>query len=321
MSSTKPNNLLKRVLGNRIGIFIALLGILILWAFVAPAFYSSQNISNLLRTSTTNILITLGMTYTLIAGGIDLTVGRTAALTGVVTTMAILAGIPWYFAVSIGLIVGVSIGAVNGIIVAFTNIPPFIATIAMQFVIRGLAFSIGSGSSIMVSDPGFYTLGNEYLFGIPIPVIVLGIVAIFLHTMLKYTSLGDKMESIGENEKAAKYAGVNIKKVKIITYMVSGFTAGLAGIILSSRMMSGQPVVGDGFDADAIASAVIGGVSISGGTGSVFGGLLGALIMGILVNGLNIWGVNSYWQNIIKGTIILMAVIIDAYSKNRPKKV
>lgn len=310
----------KKNTARHIGILVALVLMLILWFFVAPGFYSIQNISNALRTSSVNTLITFGMTFSLIIGGIDLTVGRVAALTGVVSSVAILSGLPWYVAILLGVIVGSLFGLMNGLIIAFTGIPPFIATIGMQFVARGLAFMAGSGSSIMVSDQGFYEFGNGYTFGIPNPVIIVLIVFVILVFVLNRTTYGKQMYALGENEVAADFSGINTKKVKVISYVISGTLAGLAGVILAARMMSGQPVVGDGFDGDAVASAVIGGVSIAGGQGSMSGALLGGLIFGFLTNGLNIWGINSYWQSIIKGIIILSAVILDVISKRSKVK-
>lgn len=302
------------------GIVIAIIAVLILWTIVAPSFFSIQNFSNLMRTSTVNMLITMGLAYCLIIGGIDLTVGSVAALSGVATAILIQSGVVWYLAVVIGILVGLLVGVVNGLIITYTSIPPFIATIAMQFIVRGLAFSVGSGSSIMVSDQGLFTFGNGYTFGIPNPVIVLLVVTLILTVILTRTPFGQEMYAVGNNETSAHFAGVNINKVKIIAYTISGTLAGLAGVILTARMMSGQPVVGQGYEGDAVAAAVLGGVSISGGQGNIIGALLGAVIIGILTNGLNIWGINSYWQSIIKGTIILAAVIMDVVSKWKKEK-
>jgi len=324
LSRKQPSPFVRATLGyfkRNVGIMTAFIAILLMLSIFAPAFFRPQNISNMFRTLSVNLLLAFGMSFCLIIGGIDLSVGQGVAISGVVTTLCIIAGYDWYIAIAFGILVGGLIGLINGLVIIFTGIPPFIATIAMQSIVRGLAFILGQGSSIMVQGEDFYNYANGNLFGfIPIPFIIAVAAAILCYLLLNRTTFGTQMYALGGNPNAALFSGINTKKIQLLCYLISGLMGGLAGTILSSRLMSGHPNVAIGYESDAIAAAVIGGVSFAGGRGTIGGAILGAIFMGVMINGLNVWGLNSYWQYIVKGTVVLVAVLIDLFVITRRTK-
>lgn len=303
-----------RYLRQNTGIWIALFLLLIVMAVAAPAFFRAQNLSNMFRTLSTNMLLTLGMSFCLLIGGIDLSIGQSVAICGVITAMLMQAGVPWGAAAGAGVLLGALIGLVNGSVITYTGVPAFIATIAMQGIVKGAAFIIGQGSSIMVTDQGFYHFGNGYVLGIvPVPVLLLIAAAVFCYLVWNRTTFGSYMYAIGGNLNASRFSGIRTDHIQVVCYTLAGVMAGIAGVILVARMMGGHPNLGDGKELDAIASAVIGGVSFAGGRGTVGGAVMGAVVMGVLCNGMNVWGLNTYWQYVIKGLVILLAVLTDQF--------
>jgi ribose transport system permease protein len=230
-------------------------------------------------------------------------------------------GFPMPAAIGLGLAIGTLVGAINGTIIAYSGIHPFVVTLAMQSICRGSAYLIADGRPIpMDAGPlkdAFVNLGNGYLGPIPFPVVYMLIYLFLMYLLLNRTRIGRHLYAVGGNAVAAKYSGINIIRVKVMVWTISGFLAAFAGIILAARMASGQPAAGMGFETDAIAASVLGGTSMYGGVGNVGGVFIGILIIGIISNGLNLLHVNSFWQYVAKGVIILLAVYIDMYRKKR----
>jgi len=310
---------LKTFVKENMGILIGLLVLCVVIAIVNPAFLSSNNLMNVLRQTSTNLYLALAMTMIIILGGIDLSVGSIMAVTGVVTTMSIaVLEMPVAVAVGLGVLVGLLFGAVNGYVAATTIIPPFIITLATMNIARGAAYVLTDGQPVRVMSDSFNFIGSGYIGGfLPTPVLYLIIFLIICYLIMNKTKLGRYIYAVGGNPEAAKFSGINIKKVKFFAYTFSGFMAAVAGIVLASRMFSGQPTAGNAAELDAIAAVVLGGTSMSGGIGKIGGTVIGALIIGVLSNGLNLMGVSSFWQYIVKGIVILVAVYADVIKRRK----
>lgn len=305
-------NPIAKYLKNNMGIIIGLLTLVIILTIASPYFLTKVNFTNVLRQVTSNALLAFAITFCLIIGCMDLTVGSQVGLSGVLVAYCMTnIGLSFIPAMCIAVMVGAGCGFINGFIVSRTKIPPYIVTLSMQYVLRGAAYLLAGGMAIKVTNDYFYNFGNGYVLGIPIPVIIFAIMGIILSIILERTTYGRRMFAVGGNKEAAEYAGINIKSIQVRTYMISGFLAALAGIIVASRVYSGQPTSGTGFEADAIAAAVLGGTSFTGGRGSIGGTVIGILIIGVVANGLNLLEIPYYWQMVIKGLIILFAVFFD----------
>jgi len=278
-------------------------------------FLTMGNILNVLRQTSINSVIAAGMTFIILTGGIDLSVGSTLALTGAVMASLLSAGVPLIISVLLTILLGAFIGFLNGIIIAKGKVQPFIATLAMMTIIRGAALIFTNGRPISTGDfPGadqFYWLGAGKLFGIPAPVYITLIVFSIAYYLLKNTSLGRYVYALGGNEEATKLSGIDVDLIKYKVYAISGALAAVAGLIVTARLSSAQPQAGTGYELDAIAAVVLGGTSLAGGKGGVIGTIVGALIIGILNNALNLMDVTSYYQLLAKGVVILIAVLID----------
>lgn len=285
--------------------------------FLSPNFLTSNNLLQVLRQISINGLIASGMTYVILTGGIDLSVGSTLAFSSMSTVLLLNSGIPVYIAILLGLLIGFAIGATNGFFIAKMKLQPFIVTLATMTIVRGLTLVISKSMPVAVTSQkeAYQYIGQGYILGIPLPVIIFLItVAIFGFVLFK-TTFGKKLYATGGNEEVARLSGIKTDKVKIIVYGLSGLMAALAGIILTSRLDSGQPLLGSGYELDAIAAVVIGGTSLVGGKGSIMGTFIGVLIIGILNNGLNLLNVQSEYQEIVKGAVILLAVLLDRFKK------
>ena len=303
---------------DNLGIIIGLVAMATIITIANPVFLTQANLLNVMRQITTNLYLALAMTMIIILAGIDLSVGSNIALSGVVSTISIaILGLPLPVAILMGLATGVLIGAFNGYFAATTAIPPFIITLAMMNMARGFAFIITEGAPVRVMDASFNFIGAGFVGDIPIPVIYLAIFILICYLIMNKSKLGRHIYAVGGNPEAARFSGINVKKVKFFAYTFSGFMAGFAGIVLSSRMFSGQPLAGTGAELDAIAAVVLGGTSMSGGIGRIGGTVIGALIIGVLNNGLNLMGVSTFWQDVIKGIVILAAVYADVVKRKR----
>ena len=313
-----------RFFSENLGILVALV-VLCVFLGVFPGtsqyFVTVKNLFNVLRQISTNLLLACGMTMVIILGGIDLSVGSIIALSGVLAAGCVSRyNLPIGAAFLVGIIIGVIFGLFNGFVISKTTIPPFIVTLATMNIARGLAGVYTGGSPVRVVSKEWQWLGAGYAAGIPVPVIIMVIVFIISMLILNRTRVGRYIYAVGGNPLAARFSGINVAKVKFLVYSYSGVMAGIAGIILASRMYSGQPTAGEGAEMDAIAAVVVGGTSMSGGSGKLSGTLIGALIIGILNNGLNLMNVNSFWQTVVKGVVILLAVMIDFFrTKDKAK--
>jgi ribose transport system permease protein len=257
------------------------------------------------------------MTFVIISGGIDLSVGSILAFSGVVTATALKAGVPVLGALFVSLIVGFCCGAINGILIGWGHLPPFISTLGMMSIARGAALLVTGGRPVSGFSPGLRFLAEGTVLSIPLPVIIMIFCYIVAHFVLARTKLGRYTYAIGGNEEAAILSGIPVKVYKLCVYGLCGMLSGLAAIILTARLNSAQPIAGMTYELDAIAATVIGGTSLMGGEGVILGTLIGALIMGVLRNGLNILGVASFIQQTIIGAVIITAVLIDMFLKKR----
>lgn len=294
----------------------ALIGLVVLFAIIAclnSSFIEPGNLKNLLRQVSINALISFGMTFVILTGGIDLSVGSILALSSALMGSFIVGGMDPILAIVVACLIGTVLGAVNGVIVTMGRVAPFIATLATMTVFRGLTLVYTNGNPIsgLTENQAFLDFGQGYFFGIPVPAVVMLIMFAILYFILTKTPLGRKIYAVGGNEKVSFIAGIKIERVKIFCYSVTGMLCGLAGAILTSRLNSAQPTAGTGYELDAIAAVVLGGTSLSGGKGRIVGTLIGALIIGTLNNGLNILNVSSFYQQVVKGIVILLAVLAD----------
>ena len=276
-------------------------------------FFNAGNFLNIMNQVSLNAIIAFPMTLAIIIQGIDLSVGSVAAFIGVLLCKITLGlNIPFVPAVILVLAAGILIGMLNGFIIARFNLPAFVVTLGAMIIMRGLALLLVDGIPIFNDSENFLFLGNGTLAGfIPMPVVVLFIVFISFLFFMKKTIWAKHIYAVGGNEEAARLSGVNITKVKLSVYSLSALMASLAGILLASRLGSGQPNAGDGYELDAITAAIVGGTSLSGGVGTIGGTLAGAIIIGIINTGMNTLGISPYYQLVIKGSVILAAVIID----------
>lgn len=303
---------------NKFGIFVVLIFMVVVLSFLTPNFLVTNNLLNIVRQISFIAIIGLGVTNIIITTGIDLSSGSIVGLTSVIVASAAHPGqFPLIVTILIGLLVGATCGFINGITIAKINIPPFIVTLGMYTAARGAASLFSDGRPINNLKDDFIFLGAGKVFSIPVPIIILLVVAVITHIMLTQTRFGRHIFALGGNEQAAIISGISVIKVKILVYSYAGLLASLAGLVLTARISSGQPGLGVGFELDAIAASVIGGTSLSGGIGSVFGTIVGALVIGVINNGMDLLHINVYWQQIVKGFIIVLAVIVDRLKNSK----
>lgn len=294
---------------------ITLLILIILVSCLNSNFFTVNNIFNILQQTSINAIIAVGMTLVILTSGIDLTVGALFALTGAIAASIVSVDISPFIAVTAALALGTAIGATTGFIVAKGKLQAFIATLVMMLILRGatLVYTKGSPISLGMEDSAeaFESIGTGQIIGIPTPIWIMCVVFIAAWYLLKYTRLGRYIYALGGNESATRLSGINVDKIKITVYAISGLLCALASTIEVSRLSSAQPNAGTGYEMDAIAAVVLGGTSMAGGRGKIIGTLIGALILGLLNNGLNLLEVDPYYQMIVKGAVILFAVLID----------
>lgn len=296
---------------GRFGLVIALVIAVAVLAVLSPRFLSSANLLNVVRQISINGILAVGVTFVLLTAGVDLSLGSVVALAGVLAAHFAHPGdyhlmVP----VSIGILAGVCCGAINGTVVTLGRVAPFIATLGMMTVARGLALVASDGRPISNMSPAMKALAGD-IGVIPIPALILAAVAIGAWWLLTFTRIGRHIYAVGGNEHAARAAGIHVGRVKMFAYTACGALTGLAGVVLASRITTGQPNAGVAYELDAIAAVVIGGTSLSGGIGTIGGTILGALLMGVIGNGLDLLNVSAYYQQIVKGLIIVGAVWLD----------
>ena len=308
------NKTLKNVLVEQKSL-ITLLVLILIVSCLSDNFFTLNNIFNILQQTSINAIIAVGMTLVILTSGIDLAVGSIFALAGAVTASMIGADISPFIAICAALMLSAILGAFSGVIIAKGKLQAFIATLVMMLILRGTTqvYTKGSPISTGTNDNSemFEWIAFGRVFGIPVPIIIMLVVFAAAWYLLKYTRLGRYIYALGGNESATQLSGINVDKVKIIVYAMSGLLCAVASTIEVSRLSSAQPTAGTGYEMDAIAAVVLGGTSMSGGRGKIIGTLIGALILGFLNNGLNMLGVDAYYQMIVKGGVILLAVLVD----------
>ena len=303
--------------GRRLGTLAGLVGLCLLLWILTPHFLTVSNLLNVLEQTSINAVIAVGMTFVILSGGIDLSVGSVLALSGVVMATLLQEGWGALVAIAAGLAIGFGFGALNGIAIAWGRLPPFIATLGMMSIARGCALLFTEGRPVSGFEQGFRSLATARILGIPAPVVITAAVYLAARFVLSSTRFGRYVYAMGGNEEATRLSGVNVQLHKTLVYGTSGLTSAIAAVLLTARLNSAQPIAGIMYELDAIAATVIGGTSLSGGEGGVGGTLIGALIMGVLRNGLNLLGVSSFLQQVVIGLVIVFAVLLDTLLKSK----
>ncbi|MCG7368436.1 ABC transporter permease [Pantoea sp. ACRSH] len=309
-ATTPVSSLLKFNLRDA-GTLIGLLIIIITFSFLSPVFFSVPNLLNILQQSSINALIALGMTLVIISGGIDLSVGPTAALSAVLGATLMISGVPVPLAIFATLGIGALCGVFSGSLIAYAGLQPFIVTLGGLSLFRAIALIYTGGNPVFGIPLSFRSLINSTLFGIPGPILIVAVISLLLWVVMNKTPLGEYILAIGGNEEAARVAGVPVKRTKVTVYVVSGALASLAALILIGRLGAAEPTIGNLWELDAIAAAAIGGASLMGGKGSIFGTLIGVIILGALRNGLTLLNIQAFYQLLATGLIIIIAMLID----------
>lgn len=308
---------LKRNLGTIIGLIL----LVVIVTINTPKFMTGSNLLNLLKANSVNAIICCGMLMAILMGEIDISVGSTVGLTGVIGAYMITnMEAPVWVTVICCLGIGALIGAINGIAIAYLQVPAFVATLATQCIGRGLTEIISGGVTIRIRNDVYTALGNKNIGGVSIIIIYAVVILIVTWLLLNKTRFGYYIYALGGNKTAAQYSGVNVRKYNMLPYVFIGLLCGVGGIVWSARLGSAAATLGSGFEMDAIAAVVIGGTSMSGGVGTVGGTVIGILIIAVITNGLNLMMINSFWQEVFKGIIILVAVVIDVFKKSRSKQ-
>lgn len=315
--STKISSLKKireRVGEENFQILSVLSGLLIMVAFfstASPYFFTMNNLMTVALQTSIIAIIAIGQTFVLITTGIDLSIGSNMAIAGIVTSLALVGGMPIVIAICLGLLAGIISGLINGLLIVLGDLPPFVVTLGSMSIVRGLALVITKGIPVSGLPRAFRYIGNGKILDIPFSVIIMFVLTAIFGFILSKTRTGTHIYACGSNLEAARLSGINTKKTLILVYVFSGFLAACSGIILASRIASGQPSAGMGYELFAVASAVIGGTSLAGGEGIISGTIIGALVIGVLRNGLNLMGISAFVQEILIGVVIILAVFAD----------
>lgn len=299
------------------GTLIGLLIIIITFSFLSPVFFTIPNLLNILQQSSINALIALGMTLVIISGGIDLSVGPTAALSAVLGATMMVADVPVPLAILATLGIGAICGVFSGSLVAYAGLQPFIVTLGGLSLFRAVALIYTGGNPVFGIPTEFRSLINSEIFGIPTPIVIVAVIALVLWTVMNKTPLGEYILAVGGNEEAARVAGVPVKRTKVTVFVISGTLASLASLILIGRLGAAEPTIGNLWELDAIAAAAIGGASLMGGKGSVVGTIIGAIILGALRNGLTLLNIQAFYQLLATGLIIIIAMLIDRATRGK----
>ncbi|WP_411336759.1 ABC transporter permease [Ruminococcus gauvreauii] len=302
-------------------IFLIFIALIIIFSIISPAFFAVGNAMNIIRQISMMGIVTVGFTFVLIGGGLDLSVGSQIAIMNIIICYLIInMGVNPILALIIGIAFTTLIGTFNGFVISRTGIPPLIATLAMQTALRGAAFVISNGYPMYGIPDYLKTIGQGNLFGFfPIPGLIMIAVIVFGIVLLNKTYIGRHFYALGSNEEALRLTGVNTHFTRVLTYALLGFLTGIAGIVMLCRTGSGQPNIANSFEMDVLTAAVLGGVSVNGGKGSIAGAIIGAAIIGVLNNGMSIMGANDYWQQIIKGIVLLAVVVFDSFGRSGKK--
>lgn len=295
---------------SKLSVLLALLLVCIILSFLTDKFLTSSNLLNVVRQISVNGLLAIGMTLVVLTGEIDLSVGAIVGLSGVVTAKCMINGVPILLCILIGLMIGFACGVFSGFLVSVCNMPSFVATLGIQGILRGISLLISGGYPVSGLPASFTFLGKGRLANIPIPMIILFALAILMQIVLTRTAYGRNLYAIGGSRKAALYSGIAIKKNITLAFAISGLFAALGGIVLTARLSCAETMAGEGYEQLAIAAVVIGGASLMGGKGSIYGTILGAFVIGVINNGMTLLSIPSYWQQIVQGAIIILAVLL-----------
>lgn len=317
MGKINKNNLQEFL--KKTAILWVMIALIIVMSLISPTFLTSTNLINVVKQASITTIIGVGMTFVLVTGGIDLSVGSIMAFAGTLAASMAVAdkNLPIIVSILTGMAIGTLCGLINGIGVAYIGFPPFIMTLGMMTIARGIPLVYTNGTPIFGLSDSFNALANSRILGIPTLVYYMVVICIVGYIILSKTVLGRRIYGIGGNEEAARLSGIPVARLKMLVYVFSGFLSGIAGILICSRITSGNRTVAEGYEMNAISAAVIGGVSMTGGSGSVLGMVVGAMILTIIQNSFDIIGVNSFYQDIIKGIIILLAVFLDLRGKKK----
>lgn len=302
---------------RQFGLVFVVLFIVILMSFLSPVFMTKNNIMNVLRQISMNGILAVGMTFVILTGGIDLSVGSVVGITGVICGSFLEKGMNWGLACLLSLAIALLCGVINGYLIAYVGFQPFIATLSTMTIGRGFALAYSDGKPYTIRDAHFISIGQGSVLGIPVPIILLVLVCLLGLVILNMTTFGRYVFALGGNKSAAKLSGVRTKKMEMMVYVLSSVCACVVGMILAARISSGQPTAGESYEMDAIAATAIGGTSMSGGIGSLSGTILGFVIIGLLSNSMNLMNINSFYQQIVKGLLIIAAVFLDMKSKGK----
>ena len=306
--------------GKRFAVYAIIVIFIVLFVVMsifAPNFFTGNNMVNILRQVSISGICAVGMTFVMLTGGIDLSVGAILGVSGVLTAMMMLKGIPSLLASIIALALGVVIGGITGAIIHYIEIPPMIATLGTMTSLRGVAYLITGGTPVFGFDESYSKIGQGHVGVIPIPVIILAIVYVIGIFVLSKTKFSRYVYGIGGNQEVARLSGIKVARVKIAVYAISGFCSALAGLVMLGRVNSGQPRAGESYEMDVITAVVLGGVSLNGGVGNLSHVIFGVLIIGVLTNGMTMMAVDDYWQRVVKGLILLLAVSFDHYIQKK----
>ena len=303
----------KKLFGYReSGVVLALVLLFMIFTLTSGTFIAGKNLLNITRQVSVNALIAIGMTFVIVTGGIDLSVGSVIAFSGIIaSSIMVSTNLPVWIAILAGILVGTLTGVVNGIFITFLNMPAFIATMGTMTMLRGLGYIYTQGYPIYNLPKAFKQIGQGYLGMVPIATIILLVVAVVGYLVLRRTVFGRHVYAIGGNMEASKLMGIRVKAVQFMTYVLCGSVCGVAAVVQTARLGSGMPTIGIGYELDAIAAAVIGGAAMAGGSGSIPGTILGAILLGVLSNGLSLLNVDSYVMQVISGAVVIIAVLID----------
>lgn len=304
---------------SRYGIVIAFVGICAVLSVLSPYFLTPLNLINVLRQASINGILAIGLTFVILTGGIDLSVGSMLAVSGILGASVVTGINPGSpaAAVALGVATGLTLGSVNGLLVAWARVPAFVATLGMLSIARGLTFISNDGMPVPRLASDFLVLGQGFVLGVPVPVLLFATTVLLAWAVLRFTTYGRYVYAVGGNERSARTSGIATRRIVFSVYAISGALAGLAGLLLAARTTSALPQAGVSYELDAIAAVVIGGTSLSGGAGSPVGSLFGALIIAVINNGLDLMGVSSYYQQVVKGAIIVLAVLVDSSRRGR----
>ena len=313
----------KRLLRAReTGIALVVIAMITFLSLKTDTFFTVSNLAVVARQISLSAIIAMGMTLVILTGGIDLSVGSVVAITSVIVGLVMVRmNMPIWLAIIAGIMVGVVVGLLNGIMIVRTKVPPFIITLGMMGLARGAALVITKGSSISGFPPSYLDIGQGFIFNlIPIPVVIAVVLAIIVHIILSRTSFGRRIYLLGSNEEAALLSGININSMKVAIFTICSALAAVEAVIETSRMATGQPASGSGYELAAIGAVIIGGASLLGGEGTILGTMLGAILLGLITNGLILMGISSYWQQVFSGIIIILAVALDTWRRSQKSK-